>query len=83
MSYFCRLCLAIIDWAIPIATKEQTVEDPPDEISNNGTPVIGINPETPPKLINICKKKYEAIPNKIILDLFSFTSFEYFNNLNI
>ena len=45
--------------------------------------VIGINPETPPKLINICKKKYEAIPNKIILDLFSFTSFEYFNNLKI
>ena len=78
-----RLCLAIIAWAIPIEINAQIVEEPPSETNNIGTPVIGIKPETPPKLINKWKKKYEAIPSKIILDLFSLTSFEYFNNLKI
>ena len=53
MSVFssCSLLnLEIIAWAIPIAIKAAIVEDPPDDTNNNGTPVIGINPETPPKL---------------------------------
>ena len=50
MSVFssCSLLnLEIIAWAIPIAIKAAIVEDPPDDTNNNGTPVIGINPETP------------------------------------
>ena len=57
MSVFssCSLLnLEIIAWAIPIAIKAAIVEDPPDDTNNNGTPVIGINPETPPKLTNKC-----------------------------
>ena len=34
--------------AIPIALMTDIREDPPLEINNNGTPVKGINPVTPP-----------------------------------
>ena len=52
-----RLYFAIIDCAIPIAIIAAQVDEPPEEISNNGTPVIGIKPETPPTLIKKWVKK--------------------------
>ena len=65
MSNFLTIYVfAIIACATPTATNAVTDEDPPAEINSNGTPVIGINPDIPPRLINKCKKKYEAIPNK-------------------
>ena len=51
------LCFEIIACAIPIEIKAATVDDPPEEINKIGTPVIGIKPETPPRLINRCNIK--------------------------
>ena len=52
------LYLAIIDCPIPSAHIAAIVEDPPDDINSNGTPVIGIKPDTPPTLISKCVKMY-------------------------
>ena len=45
------------DCAIPNPIKAAKVDEPPEEINSNGTPVIGINPETPPTLTNRWVKK--------------------------
>ena len=42
---------------MPIVIIAAQVEEPPEDINNKGTPVIGIKPETPPTLIIKCVKK--------------------------
>ena len=52
---------------IPIAAMMDNNAEPPLEINNNGTPVNGIRPLTPPTFRKKCKKMYIAVPINIIL----------------